>query len=142
MLRSLLSAIAGWLVCIAGFTIPFRVSDGSSPFDAVLVVALFSGGPIYVVWLFLLWPLYRRVPFPSLLWHPVICTFCGAVTGAVLVPISLYVLRHPHAEGVWDWPFLCIGASVGTATCGVGCVLRRFDRPRPNNALQRTEAGH
>ena len=134
MTRSLLSAFIGWLACVAGFTIHFRITVGPSSLPGAPFTAALSGVVIFFVWLCLLWPLYRFVPFPSPLWHPVLCTLCGAIAGVTILLLFFAGISDeglsphllPHLLGL---PFLYVGFLVGAVTCAAGSILKRFDRP-------------
>jgi hypothetical protein len=88
-------------------------------------VCLFMIG-IFVlpIWLFVLLPLYVLLPRSSRLWHPALCTVCGAITGAAI--LSAYFALA--AGGAFDllYIFLPIGVVVGGVTCFVGAATARY----------------
>jgi hypothetical protein len=124
MLRSFLSALAGWVSAIvalpvAGF-LNARTIDVLS-WDIILVSASYGAVFVFPVWLFVLWPLYGRVPFRSVLWRPYVCIPCGAIAGGLLIwlpfPFLVRLPFHPH-------PYFYVGPFVGAVTCAVGCAIK------------------
>ena len=126
MIRSFLSALAGWIAAIVGLPVAgylnartidhlsWNVIGGSAYLGAVFVIP---------VWLCILWPLYVLVPFSSVLWRPYFCIPCGTIAGALIlwlvVPSFFELPLHPY---FYVAPF------VGTVTCAVGCTLKYTEK--------------
>jgi hypothetical protein len=132
MARSLISAAVGWLAGIAVFTLHFLVSVGRSSLGGIPSLAAISGVAIFLIWLFLLWPLYTFVPFRSALWRPLVCVSCGAVAaGVLLLAFFMLMLSHdPHPLRLISLPFLYVGPLIGAVTCAVGVVLKSRENKR------------
>ncbi|PYJ55467.1 MAG: hypothetical protein DME82_07090 [Verrucomicrobia bacterium] len=64
---------------------PFEAGSRISWWLGYVVIALLYGAPLVAaVCLFVLWPLYVRVPVTSILWSPVVCISAGVVAGCAL----------------------------------------------------------
>ena len=112
MAKSFLCALAGWLVGV----ISFVTQVGRPDVIVFLIAATYSA---LVVWLFMLWPLYRWVPRHSLFWRPWLCVPCGAVAGALLFLLVYRLLVTVPAS------LALTGACAGAAACALGSTLLR-----------------
>lgn len=134
MMRSLISAAAGWVAGLVAFTFHFLVTVGKSSLSATPALAAISGVAIFLVWLCLLWPLYISVPFRSALWRPLVCIPLGALAGGLIL-LAFFILLFPGENPLlmFSLPFLYIGPIIGAVTCAVGVVLnsRENNHPRP-----------
>ncbi len=132
MIRSLVSAFAGWVTAVVA--LPVAAFAGHmiirySPqvlSDSLLLSTLL----ILPVWLCLLWPLYVSVPYRSPLWRPYICIPCGVAAGGILLieffPFFVHALLHPY---------FYVGPLVGGVTCATACYLKHTEqRTSPDQA--------
>jgi hypothetical protein len=133
---SLLSALAGWLAGAIAFPLaeliqPSYMLNGvpqrlplSELFGLPIIAAFYSAPIILLVWLCVLWPMYRLVPRDSLLWRPALCIVSGALVGAGLYYICGRYLLGFGADFARSIPQLAVGAVVGAVTCAVGVSLK------------------
>ena len=144
MKPSLLSAAAGLMAgALTEMFVfaPFEAGSRISWWLGYVVIALLYGAPLVAaVWLFVLWPLYVRVPVTSILWSPVVCISAGVVAGCALYFISLWLIfRFPSAV-LLSFQHLLISMVVGGVACTVACYFKHSEQPRPssNQTLQPT----
>jgi len=120
---------------------PFEAGSRISWWLGYVVIALLYGAPLVAaVWLFVLWPLYVRVPATSILWSPPVCISAGAVAGGALYFISLWLIFRFPSVVLLSFQHLPIGMVVGGVTCAVACYFKRGEHPRAssNQSLQPT----
>lgn len=132
---SALSALVGWftlIVVLLGVTIYEGSQRTRSPrfeWDGFAAVSVVAFAFVFATWLAALVPLYLLVPLRSPLWHWFVCTFCGAVAGA-LIMLGFYgfSLREPGSTSM-----VVLAATTSAATCLFGALTAaRFHRPKPN----------
>ncbi len=124
---SSLSALVGWLsghvLWYAWSFLRGRAPETTNDWTGLLVFPLFSLPFVLVVWLFILVPLYFRVPLQSVLWRWPVCTACGAAAGATI----MYVLPFRQLVGIG------LASLIGAATCLFGALTRdHFHRLNDN----------
>ncbi|HEV3271533.1 MAG TPA: hypothetical protein VGZ93_05070 [Candidatus Methylacidiphilales bacterium] len=146
VLLSFLSVLAGWgggmLYCIlcALFNSIFHTeAEGFVNLDdgagVLLLIGLFMGFYILLVWLFVFLPLVLLVPDRSFLWKPGALTLIGFFGGPIIVCISATVnLKNASDLRIYDQnaylisvlvPFGIPAAIAGGVACFVCAILRR-----------------
>ena len=155
---SLLAALAGWgggmvyWILWALSNSVFRPEDQAlvnlgSGAVLLVVIGLYMGFYILIVWLFALLPLMLFVPDQSFLWKPGTLTLIGFFTGPIIVCISAAVhiaqLKSSSDLRIYDQnaylisilvPFGIPAAIVGGATCFAGAILHRRQVARNSKA--------
>ena len=131
MLRSFLSAKAGWFVGVLALVIHAHADFAftRSYFRGIAALASWVGIVIFPVWLIALLPLYLLIPRRSVLWRPWLCAACGAIAGAVILFVlawwSFCVYGRASLADALRLPFLYVGPIIGATTCICGSILKR-----------------
>ena len=142
MKQSLISAtlghIAGALTLMFYFA-PSEIGSRVGEWPVYFVMASLYGAPfVLAVWLLILWPLYRRVPEMSVLWHPAVCIPLGTVAGTLLYFVLLRVVFQFPTSVLLSPGHLLAGAMVGAVACATGCHFKHREQfpQSPDGALQ------
>jgi len=148
---SFLSALIGWFMCQT-YMLPlmlgtrsewlsfgvyspsqggraiFNETWSSATFSSFVVEGVITGVLIFVVWLFILLPLYLFVPLRSIFWRSPVCTICGAISGTLFMAIFNRATWPPTVPFDFETyvPFYIVAALVGAATCLFASLTRRY----------------
>jgi hypothetical protein len=132
ILGSFLSALVGW-AALMGVILShthFHSPPGEwwdTPGFYAFYAAI-AGTFIFGTWLVILIPLYLLVPLRSPLWHWLVCTICGVLSGALI----MFVICRVSSPQAVDWPsYVVLAAIVGGVTCLFASLTRRrfqYDR--------------
>ena len=134
---SLSAAIFGWFVINAIlFLLPS--TTGTKNYSGLILIAVFSGVIVFVIWIAILLPIFFLVPLRSLIWRWPVSTLIGGVSGWVIMSVFSYI-SSPHNGSVSSWIFLnganCLAAVCG-ATTGLfsGLIAQSFLRSLKQDA--------
>lgn len=124
ILGSALSAFVGWLalnVFVAG-VLAVEALLGTRSINGWWVgaafIATYSVAFVFATWLVVLLPLYFLVPSRSVLWRWPICTFCGAIAGALI----MFGFYGPNPLDSGSMLMIVLAAATGGATCLFGAL--------------------
>lgn len=124
---SALSAFVGWftlnafLFVWAFFTRHEHHSNPPIPNEWLVgpaFVAAYSAAFVFATWVVALLPLYLFVPLRSVLWRWPICTFCGALAGALI----MFAFFGPHSPDSKSTAIIILAAITGGVTCLFGAL--------------------
>ncbi len=95
------AAFFGWLVLNI---VPLAYFVFKTPMNekGYIILPVFSGLFVSVVWFAVLLPLYHEVPLTSPFWRWPICTLVGAISGWVVMDV-FFAISTPHVAGSSDW---------------------------------------
>lgn len=125
MLRSFISAVAGWLTATVSLTLCTTFWHHFPLLTSVRDAALVSAPFVFLVWLFFLLPLYLFIPRLSRLWHPLLLLPCGLLAGTLLLASFVVFGLRLSWQDVPRFPYLFVGPLTGFVTCAVGGSLKR-----------------
>ena len=117
--RIILSAIATCIGTVVGALALLLYGWLAEWWLAALILAQFT----VPVWLLVLLPLAIWLPPASRLWHPLVAGVLGALAGALILSVVLFVWSR---EGYLVWIYAPFGALVGGVTTLIGSLTRQL----------------